>query len=96
MRKDYVNLMGNLLEFHMPKLFLCLFIQILMLWMKESFVRFHLFLRISWKFGLKNKEIADIKEQTKASKAEKHPKRENAKGRSKETKALKVEKRKRR
>jgi hypothetical protein len=31
MRKDYVNLMGNLLEFHMLKLFLCLFIQILML-----------------------------------------------------------------
>jgi hypothetical protein len=38
--------------------------------------------------ALKNKEIADIKEQTKASKAEKHLKR-NAKSDSKETKALK-------
>jgi hypothetical protein len=38
--------------------------------------------------ALKNKEIADIKEQTKASKAEK-PKGENAKSDSKETKALK-------
>jgi hypothetical protein len=33
--------------------------------------------------ALKNKEIADIKEQTKASKAEKAPKRENAKSDSK-------------
>jgi hypothetical protein len=45
MRKDYVNLMGNLLEFHNAKLFLCLFIQILMLWMKEVLQRFHLFLK---------------------------------------------------
>jgi hypothetical protein len=36
MRKDYVNLMGS--RFHL-KLFLCLFIQILMLWMKESFLQ---------------------------------------------------------
>jgi hypothetical protein len=43
--------------------------------------------------ALKNKEIADIKEQTKASKAEKAPKGENAKATLKKLK-LKVEKRK--
>jgi hypothetical protein len=42
--------------------------------------------------ALKNKEIADIKEQTKASKAEKAPKGENAKSDSKETKALRERK----
>jgi hypothetical protein len=41
--------------------------------------------------ALKNKEIADIKEQTKASKAEST---QNAKSDSKETKVSKVEKRK--
>jgi hypothetical protein len=47
---------------------------------------FHLFLKNQLKIWLKNKEIADIKEQTKASKAEKAPKGENAKSDSKETK----------
>jgi hypothetical protein len=51
--------------------------------MKESFLQgFHLLKESAENLALKNKEIADIKEQTKASKAEK-AKGENAKGRSK-------------
>jgi hypothetical protein len=58
--------------------------------MKESFARIPSILKESAEnLALKNKEIADIKEQTKASKAEKAPKGENAKSDSKETKALK-------
>jgi hypothetical protein len=56
--------------------------------MKESFLQgFHLFLKNQLKIS-SYKEIADIKEQTKASKAEKQP-GENAKSDSKETKVLK-------
>jgi hypothetical protein len=52
MRKDYVNLMGNLLEFHNAKV-ISMFIQILMLWMKESFLQgFHLFLKNQLKIWL--------------------------------------------
>jgi hypothetical protein len=45
--------------------------------MKESFARIPSILKESAEnLALKNKEIADIKEQTKASKAEKAPKGE--------------------
>jgi hypothetical protein len=94
MRKDYVNLMGNLLEFHNAKVISMSVYSDLMLWMKESFARIPSILKESAEnLALKNKEIADIKEQTKA-KAEKAPKGENAKSDSKETKAPKVEKEK--
>jgi hypothetical protein len=80
--------LGNLLEFHNAKVISVYsdldamdegkFLQIPSI-LKES----------AENLALKNKEIADIKEQTKASKAEKAPKGENAKSDSKETKALK-------
>jgi hypothetical protein len=48
--------------------------------MKESFLQgFHLFKESAENLALKNKEIADIKEQTKASKAEKHLKEKTLK-----------------
>jgi hypothetical protein len=52
--------------------------------MKESFCKDSIYSKESAEnLALKNKEIADIKEQTKASKAEKAPKGENAKSDSK-------------
>jgi hypothetical protein len=96
MRKDYVNLMGNLLEFHNAKVIsMSVYSDLDAMDEGKFFARIPSILKES-NLALKNKEIADIKEQTKASKAEKAPKGENAKSDSKETKAPKVEKRKRR
>jgi hypothetical protein len=91
MRKDYVNLMGNLLEFHNAKVIsMSVYSDLDAMDEGKFFARIPSILKESAEnLALKNKEIADIKEQTKASKAEKAPKGENAKSDSKETKALK-------
>jgi hypothetical protein len=95
MRKD-VNLMGNLLEFHNAKVIsMSVYSDLDAMDEGKFFARIPSILKESAEnLALKNKEIADIKEQTKASKAEKAPKGENAKSDSKETKVSKVEKRK--
>jgi hypothetical protein len=63
MRKDYVNLMGNLLEFHNAKVISMSVYSDLDAMDEGKFLQgFHLFLKNQLKI-LKNKEIADIKEQ---------------------------------
>jgi hypothetical protein len=63
--------MGNLLEFHNAKVISMSVYSDLDAMDEGKFLQgFHLFFESAKKFGLKNKEIADIKEQTKASKAE--------------------------
>jgi hypothetical protein len=62
MRKDYVNLMGNLLEFHNAKVISMSVYSDLDAMDEGKFLQgFHLFLKNQLKI-LKNKEIADIKE----------------------------------
>jgi hypothetical protein len=86
--------MGNLLEFHNAKVIsMSVYSDLDAMDEGKFFARIPSILKESENLALKNKEIADIKEQTKASKAEKAPKGENAKSDSK-TKAPKVEKRK--
>jgi hypothetical protein len=64
--------MGNLLEFHNAKVISMSVYSDLDAMDEGKFLQgFHLFLKNQLKMALKNKEIADIKEQTKASKAEK-------------------------
>jgi hypothetical protein len=73
MRKDYVNLMGNLLEFHNAKVIsMSVYSDLDAMDEGKFFARIPSILKESAEnLALKNKEIADIKEQTKASKAEK-------------------------
>jgi hypothetical protein len=67
MRKDYVNLMGNLLEFHNAKVISMSVYSDLDAMDEGKFLQgFHLSLKNQLKIWLKNKEIADIKEQTKS------------------------------
>jgi hypothetical protein len=88
--QDYVNLMGNTREFHNAKV-ISMSIQILMLWMKESFCKIPSILKKNENLALKNKERTS-RNKPKLVKLKK-PKGENAKSDSKETKAPKVEKR---
>jgi hypothetical protein len=72
MRKDYVNLMGNLLEFHNAKVIsMSVYSDLDAMDEGKFFARIPSILKESAEnLALKNK-VADIKEQTKASKAEK-------------------------
>jgi hypothetical protein len=72
--------MGNLLEFHNAKVISMSVYSDLDAMDEGKFLQgFHLFLKNQLKIWLLRTKIADIKEQTKASKAEKAPKGENAK-----------------
>jgi hypothetical protein len=63
MRKDYVNLMGNLLEFHNAKVIsMSVYSDLDAMDEGKFFAGFHLFLKNQLKIWLLNKEIADIKE----------------------------------
>jgi hypothetical protein len=80
MRKDYVNLMGNLLEFHNAKVIsMSVYSDLDAMDEGKFFARIPSILKESAEKNSKNKEIADIKEQTKASKAEKHLKEKTLK-----------------